>query len=92
MRQLNFLHHILSQAEDDPVKIVYKEQLKFDEERNWGNEIATLRASYQLTETDDEIRLYTKERWKKLVKSHVRKHALECLNAQMSAQKHDQTV
>ena len=66
--------------------------MKFEEEKNWGNEIATLRTTYHLMETDDEICTYTKEKWKKLVKSHVRKHALECLNAQMSAQKHRRMI
>lgn len=44
-RQLNFLHHIVTQENDDPVKLIYQEQLKIPEEENWANEITACEKS-----------------------------------------------
>ena len=82
-RQLNFLHHILTQEEDDPVRVVYQEQLKFVAEKNWGNEVKKLRLTYGITETDQEITSYSKEHWKNLVKKKIRSYSNEILNTEL---------
>ena len=87
-RQLNFLHHILSQEEDDPVKLVYREQLKFVGERNWANEVAGLRTMYEISEDDRQIPEYSKDKWKFIVKTKITSYALKRLNEDMSNQKH----
>lgn len=87
-RQLNFLHHILSQEEDDPVKLVYREQLKFVGERNWANEVAGLRMMYEISEDDSQIPEYSKDKWKFIVKTKITSYALKRLNEDMSNQKH----
>jgi hypothetical protein len=91
-RQLNFLHHTLSQDDDDPIKMVYVEELKFPTAMNWANEVRKLREKYEITETDEEIPSYTKERWKGIVKSKVNPYALEILNKEMGEQKHGQML
>ena len=88
-RQLNFLHHVLliSLEENDPVKIVYQEQLKFEDEKNWGNEVRKVRQRYDLLETDDEIAAYSKETWKGIVKRKLKSFALQQLNEELSQQR-----
>ena len=39
MSQLNFLHHILTLEEDDPVYLAYCQQKLFEFEKNWHNEV-----------------------------------------------------
>ena len=72
IRQLNFLHHILTLNDDDPVKTTYYEQLKYPFESNWGNTIDQIKLRYGVSETDEEIPLISKGRWKRLVKTKVR--------------------
>ena len=54
-RQLNYLHHILRQDKDDPIKMVYDEELKLSHQNNWANEVKLLRKKYEIAETDAEI-------------------------------------
>ena len=88
LRQLNFLHHILSLDSSDPVKRVYNEQLKLSHEKNWANELVNLRRKYNIKADDQEIPMLTKERWKRMVKMKLREYALEHLNIEMLEQKH----
>ena len=68
-RQLNFLHHILTLENTDPVKLTYQEQLKYPYEKNWGNEIKELRINYGIIDSDEEITHYSKDSWKTKVKT-----------------------
>ena len=86
VKQLCFLHHILTLPTEDPVHHLYQQQLMY-QAQNWGNEIAHLRKKYDLQETDDEIALLSKEEWKKLVKRKVRKYAFEKLCKEAENQK-----
>ena len=92
IRQLTFLYHILHLDESDPVKKVYYEQLKFEHESNWGNEVKKLRSLYDITETDPEIEEHSKDRWKRAVKKKVRSYALTLLNQELSTQKHGSRI
>ena len=47
-RQLFFLKRILDKDLDDPVHVVYKEQLNYSFEENWANYISQLRLNYNL--------------------------------------------
>ena len=76
VKQLTFLHHILSLSSDDPVRKAYHEQQKYPYEANWGNRMAELRALYGVSETDDEIILIRKETWKNRIKAKVEGKAL----------------
>ena len=87
IKQLNFLYHILSLSEDDPVKINYLEQKKYPA-YNWANEVAALLKKYDIDEPEEEeIVAYSKKNWKSLVKSKVRKHAFEALVKEAAEQK-----
>ena len=87
IKQLTFLYHILSLSEDDPVKINYLEQKKYPAD-NWANEVAALSRKYDIDETEEEeIVEHSKESWKRLVKSKVRKHAYEVLVSEAAEQK-----
>ena len=74
---------ILTQEEDDPIRVVYQEQLKYIAEKNWGNEVKKLRLTYGITETDQEIATYSKESWKNLVKKKTRLYSNEILNTEL---------
>ena len=87
-RQLNFLHHILTLENTDPVKLTYQEQLKYPYEKNWGNEIKELRINYGIIDSDEEITHYSKDSWKTKVKTLLKQYALEKLNRELSEQKH----
>jgi exonuclease III len=79
-RQLNFLHHILTLDNDDPVKLTYLQQLKYPYEENWGNEIKIIRKRYNLPQSDEEIENISKNSWKHTIKKHVHESALLYLN------------
>ena len=79
MAQLNYLHHILTLENSDPVQQSYHQQKMFPFENNWFNEVSDLRERYGLTENDVEISLMSKERWKSIVTKSVFKFALNCL-------------
>lgn len=92
IRQLNFLHHILTLEDEDPVKTTYRQQLKYPFEPNWGNFIIRLKQEYEISETDEEICQFSKERWKRVVKSKVKSFALKELVNKASMQKLSQNI
>lgn len=90
-KQLNFLHHILTLNNNDPVKLTYNQQLQYSAP-NWANEVRQLRSSYGIPHTDTEIARMTKPEWKTVVRGIVRHSALLDLNAEASKQKSGQKL
>ena len=91
IKQLQFLHHILTLDENDPVRCAYNQQKLFPYEKNWYNEVILLRSKFELTETDDEISVMSKDKWKSVSTAAVHKYALHflnCENAQKSKTSH----
>ena len=80
--KLSFLYHILSLSVDDPVRKMYKQQLLFEHECNWGNEMRDIREKYELTQLDDEVQRMSKDSWKIIIKKAVHQHATRSLNKQ----------
>lgn len=87
IRQLTFLHHVLNLTVDDPVKLTYNEQIKYECEQNWGNEINELRVKYDITEEDEQIAKTQKQKWKNKIKTKVKSYAIERLNNEIKNQK-----
>ena len=83
-RRLNFLHHILTLEDGDPVKVVYAEQLKLEQEPNWANDVKAVRKSYRITQIDSEIAGMSQESWKRTVKKEVIRCALDKLNKDLT--------
>ena len=79
-RKLVFLQHILKLDETDPVKIVYYEQLKYEYEVNWANEVRDIRKVIRIEVEDERIIEMSKTSWKAKVKESIRRAALEKLN------------
>ena len=79
-RKLVFLQHILKLDETDPVKIVYYEQLKYEYEVNWANEVRDIRKIIKIEVEDERIIEMSKTSWKAKVKESIRRAALEKLN------------
>jgi hypothetical protein len=82
-RKLVFLHHILTREADDPddpVFRMYVEQQNYNMEKNWTNECYNLRRVYDISESDDDIKIMTKETWKGKVKKIVIQRAMINLN------------
>ena len=92
VKQLGFLHHILTLEDDDPVKTTYREQLQYPFEPNWGNGVLLLKEKYDISETDEEICQLSKERWKRTVKEKIRSCAHKELVKSASLQKCCQAI
>ncbi len=90
IRQLVFLHHILTLESDDPVKTNYQEQLKFEYESNWGNEVQDVRIKYGINDSDHEISNMSKDQWKNYVQCRVTSYALNELNIKLKQIKHNE--
>ena len=86
IKQLCFLHHILTLPTQDPVNHTYNQQLLYSAP-NWANEVVSLRLTYEILETDAEIALLSKDAWKRLVKNKVKSKALEILQNEAENQK-----
>ena len=54
-RQLVFSKKILDRQNDDPVKMIYHEMLKYQAERNWANIVHELRSKYNLRLSDENV-------------------------------------
>ena len=87
IKQLVFLHHILTLPKNDPVNHTYQQQLQY-QAPNWANETTYLRTIYKITETDEEVTCITKEKWKIIIKRKVKSKALEDLSYEARDQKH----
>ena len=81
-RKLMFLHHILNLDPTDPVKLVYYEQLKYEFEENWANEVKKIREYINLPSDDDSIRELSKSSWKNKVDIKIKETAIKKLNAE----------
>ena len=86
-RQLSFLHHILNLADDDPVKEMYQNMKQLPGEKNWYNNIVQLLETYNITLTEDAIKSYSKDAFKRIVKKAIIKTALVKLQEDCKAQK-----
>ena len=80
-RKLVFLQHILKLDPTDPVKTCYYEQLKYEHENNWANEINKIRRDIQLESDDENIQMMSKTSWKEKVKEAIKRSAIEKLNS-----------
>ena len=87
IKQLTFLHHILTLEKDDPVSRTYEQQINFSFEPNWANDVVKLKAKYKITETNEEIKLRSKDGWKRYVKDKVKTFVAAKLRAQAAEQK-----
>ena len=60
---------------------MYQQQKKYKHERNWYNEFISLLKMYRMEYCGEkEICEYTRLRWKKIVKTHVKNYILTELN------------
>ena len=79
IRQLTFLHHILSLENHDPVKQMFEFQQLLPYEKNWANEVLPLLEEYQLS--DYEICNVSKDAWKRRVTDNVSQAAFNKLTS-----------
>ena len=84
VRRLNFLHHILTLTDNDPVKVVYGEQLKYKFEANWANNMEAAKRKYKIGLDREEVAAMSRAKWKNLVKRKVAKYALDELNCELA--------
>ena len=80
-RKLVFLQHILKLDPTDPVKTCFYEQLKYEHENNWANEVNKIRRDIQLESDDENIQMMSKTSWKEKVKEAIKRSAIEKLNS-----------
>ena len=91
IKQLTFLHHIITLDKNDIVHKTYNQQLRYAAP-NWANEVLEIRKLYGLTYSDTEIGKLSKDAWKRDVKKKVREKALASLNAEAQNQKTGQKL
>ena len=72
-RQLVFLKKILDRQNDDPVKMIYHEMLKYQAERNWENNVHELRSKYNLPLSDENVCNLTYDTWKRMVNDRIKR-------------------
>ena len=65
IRRLIFLQHIIQMENDDPVKLVYKQQRQYPNEENWNNEMKQKLLLYNIIYTEEDIEGMSKYKWKK---------------------------
>ena len=75
LRQLTFLKKTLARDQEDPVKRIYNEMLKYAAENN----VLDLRRKYNLPQNDDNIANMTWPVWKKMVRNKVKRFAFMTL-------------
>ena len=81
-RKLLFLHYILNLKEDDHILKLHKEQNKLPFEKNWANEVSSLREHY-INLRDSEIKQIKKEKWRTLIKEKIIAKAFNELKAKL---------
>ena len=80
IRRLRFLWTILQKNNDDPVRMVYTEMLKYPFEENWANDVMKLRRKYGFSMIGDaSVEMPGMNEWNYLIKSSVKNCALRCL-------------
>ena len=70
-RRMNYVHHILSLKDNDPVKLTYHQMLKLSHEPNWANNVKELRLRYGISFSDNEVSEMSVTKWKNIVSNHV---------------------
>ena len=70
---------ILDRDQEDPVKRIYNEMLKYPSENNWANNVLDLRCKYNLLQNHDNIADMTWSVWKKMVKNMIKRFAFMTL-------------
>ena len=78
-RQLSFLHHIMNLSENDPVKKVWRNQVRLPDHRNWWTSVKELLNRYSLNLSEEEITEMSKETFKGVVKKAVKEYAFQKL-------------
>ena len=86
-RQLSFLHHILNLDEEDPVKRMFNNMKQLPGEKNWYNCVVGLLETYNITMSEEEIKTKSKDTFKTIVRTAIRKKALANLTQELSQQK-----
>lgn len=82
-RKLMFLHHIQTLRENDPVKLVYKQQQQLPFENNWCKEVQEMIEEFGISVTDlDSI---SRNIWKNRVNAAILQKAHRDLYAESSA-------
>lgn len=91
-RQLSFLHHILNLDDSDPVKKMYYNMKQLSGEKNWYNCVINLLETYNIVMSEEEIKVKSKDAFKRIVKNAIRKVALTNLIQECSQQKKTNTL
>ena len=78
-RQLSFLYHIINLREDDPVKMVWRNQTELPEHNNWWCGVKKLIEKYSIRYEEGEIKEMSKDTFKKKVKIAIYNQAFKDL-------------
>ena len=81
------LEKILYRQNDDPVKTIYHEMLKYQAERNWENNVHELRSKYNLPLSDENVCNITYDTWNRIVNDRIKHVAFLALIEMCSTNK-----
>ena len=81
-RQISFLYHIISLSEEDPVKMVWRNQTKLPEHNNWWCGVKSLMEKYSIEFDEEKIKKMSKDTFKKKVKTAIITSAFQCLKTE----------
>ena len=79
-RRLMYLHHILTREENELIKRVYKSQLIKPTKNDWVNTISNDKKEMGINLTDEQIKSYSKKKFKKFVKQKIDIECMQYLN------------
>ena len=79
-KKLMFLQHILQLDTSDPVRKVYHEQMQYEYEMNWANEVRDIKHQLEIKHDEEFVRRMTKNSWKTEVRTAVKEAARKKLN------------
>ena len=91
-RQISFLYHIIHLRDDDPVKMVWRNQTQLPEHNNWWSGVKRLMINYGIQYEEEEIKNLSKYAFKKQVKTAVNQKAFEDLRKDCESKKRTQNI
>ena len=69
------LKKIPDRQNDDPVKMIYHEMLRYQPEKNWANNVHELCSEYILPLIDENVCNITYDTWKRMVNDRIKRVA-----------------
>ena len=91
-RQISFLYHIINLREDDPVKVVWRNQTKLPDHNNWWSGVKSLMNNYGIQFEEEKIKKLSKCTFKNNVRTAVHEKAFKELKKECESKSKTQNI